>query len=155
MRNTHTFATLGVAQSTFDDVKGRILSAYEFHPPSADHYLDHTDGDGNPSIHLGEIALVAEKAPFKVMSMEEVVSEVGAHRKRMDEIFHVDKEEGMITINAVYPYIIELSRIPDPAGLMQWLVHLFEKTWMTAEIADEFIRRVYAFKGWDLYERSL
>lgn len=68
MRTTHTFAILDVSQSTFDDVLARIRSAYESHPPSADHYINHTCGEtGQPLIVLGEVALRAEKQTAAVL----------------------------------------------------------------------------------------
>ena len=77
------------------------------------------------------------------------------HQIRMDVIFEHDEKLGYITINAAYPYHIELSRIPDPEALVYWLEHLAGKPWMTAEIVRELIRRVYRIKGWDIYRREL
>lgn len=73
----------------------------------------------------------------------------------MDAIFEHDSRLGYITINAAYPYHIELSRIPDPEALIHWLDHLTGKPWMTTEIVREFVRRVYRIKGWNLYRREL
>jgi hypothetical protein len=81
--------------------------------------------------------------------------EVDVHERKMDSIFQHDKKLGYITINAAYPYHIELNRIPDPEGLVHWLDHLLGKDWMTSDLVREFIRRVYAIKGWDLHRRSL
>lgn len=77
------------------------------------------------------------------------------YETKMDAIFEHDKKHGYITINATYPYHIELNRIPDPEGLVHWLDHLMGKHWMTSDLVREFIRRVYAIKGWDLYKRDL
>ena len=77
------------------------------------------------------------------------------HQIRMDVIFEHDSKLGYITINAAYPYHIELSRIPDPEALVHWLDHLTGKGWMTTEIVREFIRRVYRIKGWDIHRRYL
>ncbi len=77
------------------------------------------------------------------------------HQIRMDVIFKHNEKLGCITINAAYPYHIELSRIPDPEALVHWLDHLTGKWWMTTEIVREFIRRVYQIKGWDIHRRHL
>jgi hypothetical protein len=77
------------------------------------------------------------------------------HQIRMDVIFEHHEKLGYITINAAYPYHIELSRIPDAEALVHWLDHLTGKWWMTAEIVREFIRRVYRIKGWDIHRRDL
>lgn len=74
------------------------------------------------------------------------------YERKMDAIFEHDEKLGYITINAIYPYHIELSRIPDPDGLVNWLDHLLGKDWMTSELVREFIRRVYAIKGWNLHK---
>jgi hypothetical protein len=49
----------------------------------------------------------------------------------------------------------DAARIPDFEGLVHWIEHLTGKSWMTSELVGEFIRRVYAIKGWDLHQRNL
>ena len=93
--------------------------------------------------------------PFTVMTPSQIAAEAKKHEEKMDSIFDYDEKLGYITINAAYPYHIELSRIPDPEGLVHWLEHLTEKSWMTSDLVGEFIRRVYAIKGWNLYRRNL
>jgi hypothetical protein len=94
-------------------------------------------------------------SPFTVMKFSQIASKARKHEERMDSIFDHDEKLGYITINAAYPYHIELSRIPDHEGLVHWLEHLTGKPWMTSDLVGEFIRRVYAIKGWNLYRRDL
>jgi len=88
-------------------------------------------------------------------TMADMDREAKEHEDRMDAIFEYDENLGFITIKAAYPYHIELKRIPDFEGLLHWLDHLTKKDWMTRELFHEFIRRVYAIKGWNLYRRNL
>ena len=52
-----------------------------------------------------------------------------------------------------YDYEVDLERITKPLHLLRWVAHLAEKTWMNAQFLHEFITRVCAIKGWDLYGR--
>lgn len=90
--------------------------------------------------------------PLKWSDIETAAKEQEA---KMDAIFDYDEKLGYITINAAYQYHIELSRIPDPEGLVHWLHHLTGKDWMTGDLVREFIKRVYEIKGWNLYRRDL
>ena len=89
------------------------------------------------------------------MTPSEIVDMGKEYDAKMDAIFEHDENLGYITINAAYPYHIELARIPDFEGLVHWIEHLTGKSWMTSELVGEFIRRVYAIKGWDLHQRNL
>lgn len=92
---------------------------------------------------------------LKVMNFSELEAATEQHEAKMDTIFEHDDKQGYITINAAYPYHIELSRIPDPEGLVHWISHLTKKNWMTSDLVHEFIRRVYTIKGWDIHKRDL
>lgn len=89
------------------------------------------------------------------MKWSEIEAAAAEHEAKMDAIFEHDAKLEYITINAAYPYHIELSRIPDPEGLVHWLDHLTGKDWMTSDLVREFIRRVYEIKGWNLHRRNL
>lgn len=96
-----------------------------------------------------------EPFPWKLKTWSDIEADIEEHKSKMESVFKHDQELGYITINASYPYHIELSRIPDPEGLVHWVEHLAGKDWMTGELIREFIQRVYAIKGWDLYRRNL
>jgi hypothetical protein len=51
-------------------------------------------------------------------------------------------------------YEIELSRIPDPKALVNWIHHLLKKNWVTSDTIRQFIECVYESKGWDLYRNQ-
>jgi len=95
------------------------------------------------------------KPYLEFMTLSEIAAMGKEYDAKMDAIFEHDEKLGYITINAEYPYHIELARIPDVQGLVHWIEHLTGKTWMTGELVGEFIRRVYAIKGWDLHQRRL
>ena len=92
---------------------------------------------------------------FLPMNLDELRAAAEKEQAKMDAIFQHDEECGYITINAMYPYEIQLSRIPDRESLLQWVSHLSGKTWMTRELIREFIRRVGEIKGWNIHHRSL
>lgn len=89
------------------------------------------------------------------MNLDELRVAAEEQQAKMDAMFQHDKEYGYITINALYPYDIQLSRIQDRESLLQWVSHLSGKTWMTRELIREFIRRVCEIKGWNIHHRSL
>jgi hypothetical protein len=92
---------------------------------------------------------------FLAMNLDELRLAAEKQEAKMDAIFQHDKERGYITINVLYPYDIQLTRISDSESLLQWVSHLSGKTWMTRELIREFIRRVCEIKGWNIYHRSL
>ena len=71
--------------------------------------------------------------------------------KLMDAIFVHHKRSNTLAVNSTYCYEIGLERIPTPMALLHWSHHLCEKTWMPKEFIREFMRRVSAIKGWDIY----
>ena len=58
-------------------------------------------------------------------------------------------EEAVIITEQAYP--IELSRVPDFQGLMEWVHHLTEKSWVDTALIRELNQAVCAAKGWELY----
>jgi len=97
---------------------------------------------------------------FTFKTFSDICREAEEHEAEMDSIFEHDSELGYISIHApnpyhpnerFSPYHIELSRIPDHAGLLEWIHHLTGKDWMTGELVNYFIKRIYEIKGWNLY----
>ena len=85
------------------------------------------------------------------MDAAEMMRRGEEHDRKMDAVFEFDREVGVLTLKMAYPYHIELSRIPDKAALLGWVVHLCEKDWMKTEHVYEFITRVCRLKGWQAY----
>ena len=50
-------------------------------------------------------------------------------------------DESYLTINVDdhYQYEIALNRINNPVKILQWVIHLTEKTWMTTELMRQFV----------------
>jgi hypothetical protein len=50
-------------------------------------------------------------------------------------------DESYLTINVDdhYRYEIALDRINNPVKILQWVIHLAEKTWMTTELMRQFV----------------
>ena len=50
-------------------------------------------------------------------------------------------DESYLTINVDdhYQYEIALDRINNPVKILQWVIHLTEKTWMTTELMRQFV----------------
>jgi hypothetical protein len=88
---------------------------------------------------------------FSFQTIEEIIASAEAERTRIEAM--IDIEKGWITLlpTPTHPYHIELSRIPDPLGLLEWINHLAGKGWMSRELIREFIRAVSEEKGWNLY----
>ena len=98
---------------------------------------------------------------FTIKTLGDIIREAKEHEAEMDSIFEHDSKLGYISIHAPNPhhpnerfgpYHIELSRIPDHAGLLEWTHHLTGKDWMTGELVHEFIQRICEIKGWNLYK---
>ena len=70
------------------------------------------------------------------------------NEERMDKIFSFTDNNCLI-VNVVYPYEVDLDRLPTPAHLIGWVRHLSKKTWMSTDLIAEFIDRVCQTKGWD------
>lgn len=66
----------------------------------------------------------------------------------LDRVFIHNPENRTLTINAKYPYEVDLDRCPDLRALVEWTEHISTKEWATRQILGEFIRRVMTIKGW-------
>jgi len=49
-------------------------------------------------------------------------------------------------------YWIELTRIPNRAALIRWVLQLLTKNWITKEMLEQFISAVCYYKRWNLYD---
>jgi hypothetical protein len=58
-----------------------------------------------------------------------------------DRLTRIVVDETHLTINVGehYKYEIARSRINDPLKILQWVIHLAEKTWMTPELNRQFV----------------
>jgi hypothetical protein len=52
----------------------------------------------------------------------------------------VSVKEGHIVINVTYEYNIALDTCQSYKNILSWVLHLTEKTWMTTEVLERFIR---------------
>ena len=86
---------------------------------------------------------------ISISTFSDIIKFADEHAAQMDRVFSIENE--VITINEKYLYQIELSRIPDYQGLLEWVDHLCGKGWMRPDLIREFVRRVCAEKGWGLY----
>lgn len=59
-------------------------------------------------------------------------------RERLTKIV-VDDTHLTIKVDEHYDYEIALDRIDSPAKILQWVIHLTEKTWMTTELMRQFV----------------
>lgn len=88
------------------------------------------------------------------MTIKDIEKHAMAEKQRMDAIFSYNQSNETITINALYPYEIDLEGIKTPQGVIHWVEHLTTKTWMDVRLVREFIKRVYAIKGWNLFSKN-
>jgi len=52
----------------------------------------------------------------------------------------VDDTHLTIKANDQFGYEIALDRIDNPVKILQWVIHLTEKTWMTTELLNQFVQ---------------
>lgn len=121
-RTTHTYATLAVSQSTFDDVEGRLRAAYAgtLNPEDAERFFD-TCSDGRVIV-LGHTALVAEKV--EVVKLYAI-----AERHLQDECFEFWhgpnlERKSMFGIRgkSLNSVIVELVEGGDPIVIAEWAI---------------------------------
>ena len=62
-----------------------------------------------------------------------------------------DSKSDVLHVRFRYDYEVDTESITEPIHLLRWAVHFTEKTWMNAIFIGEFIKKVCAVKGWDLY----
>jgi hypothetical protein len=69
----------------------------------------------------------------------------------LDRLTRIVVDETHLTINVDdhYRYEIALDRIDNPGKILQWVVHLTEKTWMTADLMRQFVLAACAKAGVD------
>lgn len=48
-------------------------------------------------------------------------------------------------------YEIELTRIKNRTDIIQWLHHMMGKNWVTVEMLEQFIEKVCAYRGLEIY----
>jgi len=94
------------------------------------------------------IRALMEDGPIVVRSLSEMADDLKKHVLAMNAVFEHNRDRNTLTINAAYPYEVDLDRIGSMEGLLAWVLHLLEKTWMTRELLEEFIERVCRIKGW-------
>jgi hypothetical protein len=58
--------------------------------------------------------------------------------------------EGSTIVFVGQNYEVEISEIKDSASLLEWVVHLSEKTWTTGRMIGGFVEVVCEAKGWPL-----
>lgn len=51
----------------------------------------------------------------------------------------VDEAYLTIKVDEHYQYEISLDRINNAVKILQWVIHLTEKTWMTTELMRQFV----------------
>lgn len=70
--------------------------------------------------------------------MDELGRRIMEQEERLRKQVYVEGEN--LILNVAYEYPIELSRCDSMGKIVSWTVHLCEKTWMTTEILERFIR---------------
>lgn len=61
----------------------------------------------------------------------------------------VDETHLTIKAGAHYEYEIALDRIDNPVKILQWVIHLTEKGWMTNELMRQFVQAACTKAGID------
>ncbi|MFO1006218.1 MAG: hypothetical protein U0929_09675 [Planctomycetaceae bacterium] len=77
--------------------------------------------------------------PISLVELDELVEL--QHEKRMEEIaerglVRIDPADGLIILNGVYEIDEEIDSVPK---FIDWLFHLREKVWFTAQMQDDFL----------------
>jgi hypothetical protein len=75
----------------------------------------------------------------KLPTGEEEWVEAKKTREQFGKSNKIYIEDGYLTLDIVYPYDIELSRLNTPAKILNWFFHLKKKTWMTSHYLAKFI----------------
>jgi hypothetical protein len=96
-------------------------------------------------LHAASKAYLASKDD--ILSMADIAEYSRLLQAEYDKIFVYSERNKSITFKP-WSYVIELSRIPTPEALLDWVWHLSEKNWMTTVYIRELIERVYKIKGW-------
>ena len=48
-------------------------------------------------------------------------------------------------------YWIEIDRIKTVHDVVEWIHHLLGKSWITHEMLEQFIEKVYEYRKWKIY----
>ena len=67
-----------------------------------------------------------------------------------ERIVHV-RNTNVLLLRFQYDYEVDLDRIKSEAALLNWVLHLCEKTWMTTERMAFFIEAVAAIKNFNVH----
>ena len=92
---------------------------------------------------------------YKIVPAAEVIAQNPPKRKKFS-YSRIDGKDWVTVKWGGGDYDIELSRIPTPLALLQWLAHMGEKEWpdMTSVEVRKFILSVCQKKKWDLWGKS-
>lgn len=85
----------------------------------------------------------------KVYSLKELFSAGEKREKELEKIVFLRK--GYIVLNIKYEYEIQLSRCDTVAKILDWCLHLTQKTWMTTEYLHRFLELVLGYHNIDVY----
>jgi hypothetical protein len=67
-----------------------------------------------------------------------------------ERIVYVRSNETLL-LRFAYDYQVDLDRIKNERDLLSWALHLCEKTWMTTECLNRFIKAVPAIKRFKVH----
>lgn len=82
------------------------------------------------------------------VKLSEIGNWIKEYESIMNDIFQFDN--GLLIINAAYPYPIEWNRLKSRSDLIAWLLHLLSKNWFTTDIAERFIEIVCKHRKWEI-----
>lgn len=73
-----------------------------------------------------------------IKSMGDLRKELEEHEVLLEKQVYIDA--GHIVINVKYEYNIALNRCDSLEKILGWATHLCEKTWMSLDVMERFIR---------------
>lgn len=82
------------------------------------------------------------------MNEEEIREIMKSKEELYKKIYVIDEH---IVINVVSEYNIPLTGCSTPQGILHWVHHLTEKTWMTTELMRRFIEVACKQSNIDIY----
>lgn len=77
--------------------------------------------------------------------LEDLVVRAKEKQAELNKMVYI--EEGHIVINVHYEYNVPLDRCDTHEKILAWALHLTEKTWMTMDVLERFIRLAMAQHG--------
>lgn len=81
------------------------------------------------------------------ISGDELVKKIKDDEERLAK--QVSVVDDYIVINVSYEYNIPLSGCATHAQILGWVVHLCEKTWITTEVLERFVKIACGKHGLD------